>query len=134
LDHLSHLTAIGGAPLTSIVMEILIDLTGSKDSTAVMKRFNELLEFGTHPGGAPVGVGNWDAFEDCLRCLNEGGIYGKGKRVVFPCALTIQGYEAFEQHDPEGFAVLREILESKPDEYKHDDQELRVSFQPERAK
>ena len=112
------------------VMDILIDLSGLTDSTAVMKRFNETLEFGTHPGGAPVGVGNWNAFEDCLRCLDGGGIYGTGKPVVFPCALTIQGYEDFKNNDPEGFRVLKEILESKPDEYKDDDQELRVSFAP----
>ena len=129
--HIGHHWA---APVSPNVMDILIDLTGLKDSTAVMNRFNEILQFGTHPSGTPVGVGNWDAFEDCLRCLDEGGIYGTGKPIVFPCALTIRGCEGFEKHDPESFAVLKEILESKPDEYKRDGQDLRVSFEPERTK
>jgi hypothetical protein len=120
--------ALGPAPLSTNGMDLLIDISGLKDSTAVMQRFNETLQFGTHPNGAPVGVGNWDAFDDCLRCLEEGGIYGTGKPVLFPCVLIIQGYEAFKKHDPEGFVILKEILESKPDEYKQDNQELRVSL------
>ncbi|HZR17499.1 MAG TPA: barstar family protein [Verrucomicrobiae bacterium] len=109
-------------------MDILIDLSGLSDSVAVMERFGEILQFGTHENGAPVGVGNWDAFEDCLRCPDEGGIYGTGKRIEFPCPITVRGYEAFRNSDPVGFAILKEILDSKSDEYKHDDQDLRMSF------
>jgi hypothetical protein len=111
-------------------MEVIINISGLKDKAAVTRRFNEILGFGVHPNGVPVGVGNWDAFEDCLRCLDEGGIYGTGKKITFPCDLVIRGYETFKAHNPKEYAIFKEILEKKPDEYKQDNQELRVLFAP----
>src|SRR3989338_6594577 len=101
-------------------MEITINISGLKNNTDVMQRFNEVIEFGEHENGKPVGVGNWDAFSDCLRWLDEGGIYGTGRKVTFPCTLIIKRYSDFERTDPEGFAVLKEILEEKPALYKQD--------------
>jgi hypothetical protein len=63
--------------------------------------------------------------------LDGGGIYGTGRRIEFPCAITVRGYEAFQNSDPVGFAILKEILDSKSDEYKHDHQDLRIVICPE---
>ena len=111
-------------------MEIVIDLSGLNDASAVMHRFNENLGFGTHPNGKPVGVGNWDAFEDCMRCLDGGGIYGTGRMITFPCTLLISGHEEFARRRPEEFSIFTEILESKSSEYENDGLDLRVLFMP----
>lgn len=112
-------------------MKILIDLSNLKIEDEVMQRFNELLEFGIHENGELVGVGNWDAFNDCMRCLDDGGIYGTGKKITFPCQIIIKNYSDFEQNDPEGFKTLKEILKEKPEEYQKDNQELEIIFDPE---
>jgi hypothetical protein len=58
-----------------------------------------------------------------------GGIYGTGKKIAFPCNLIIRGYETFEKNNPRDFAIFKEILETKPEEYREDNQELGVIFE-----
>ncbi len=110
-------------------MEIIIDITGLKNEEEVSKRFNEILDFGTHKDGSAVGVNNWDAFNDCLSYLDVGGIYGTGRKITFPCTLIIKGYETFKQNHPKDYQIFRAILEEKPSLYQKDNQDLQVIFE-----
>lgn len=109
---------------------ILIDLSGLKSKNEVTEYFNKILEFGVHENGALVGVGNWDAFNDCMNCLDEGGIYGTGQKITSPCQMVIKNYVDFKQNDPEGFKILKEILEEKSPLYKKYNFELKIIFDP----
>ncbi len=55
---------------------------------------------------------NWDAFNDCLANIENGGIWGTAKKIQFPLRLVIHHSKQFEENHPGEFAILTEILNS----------------------
>ncbi|MFH1443633.1 MAG: barstar family protein [Candidatus Micrarchaeota archaeon] len=96
-------------------MEIHVDLFGCKDSEDVQLRFGEIFQFGGPKGNIAakadvmdIGWGiNWDAFIDCLRDLEVGGIWGSAKKVVFPLKIKILNYQEFLALDTKGFQIFK---------------------------
>ncbi len=117
-------------------MEIHVDLFGCKDSEGVLLRFGEILQFGGSKGNIQAksgvkGIGwgiNWDAFNDCLRDLEVGGIWGSATKIEFPLKLLIHNHINFSKSDPKGFSILKEILEAHQVEYKKNRKSLQVVF------
>lgn len=106
-------------------MEIHIDLFGCKESEDVLLRFGEILQFGGPKGNSHVksilgntGWGlNWNAFNDSLRYLEVGGIWGSSTKIEFPLKLIIHNYLTFSKNEPKKFGILKEILEDHQKEY-----------------
>jgi hypothetical protein len=117
-------------------MEIRVDLFGCKDSKDVLLRFGEILQFGGPKGNVParaninnIGWGiNWNAFNDSLRDLEVGGIWGSAKKVEFPLKLIISNYQDFSKSEPKEFKILKEILEEHQKEYVKEGKKLQVVF------
>ncbi len=117
-------------------MEIHIDLFGCKDKEDVLLRFGEILQFGGPKGNLPVrakvkkkGWGiNWDAFNDCLRSLDVGGILGSAERIKFPLKITISNYQEFSKEEPKGFEILKEILEENQKKYSREGKKIQIVF------
>lgn len=102
-------------------MEINIDLQHAKNTEVVLSVFSKKL-FG--------GWGtNWDAFNDCMRYLDVGGIDGHAPKLHFPIKLIIKNYEAFEENDPKNFGILKEIMVDQEKEWKDDGEDLTVIFE-----
>jgi hypothetical protein len=99
-------------------MEIQVDLFGCKDDEDVLLRFGEILQLGGRKGNVQakaevMGKGwgiNWSAFNGSLRDLEVGGIWGASEKIYFPLRLVIHNYADFSKTDPEGFKILKEIL------------------------
>jgi hypothetical protein len=95
-------------------MEIHIDLFGCKDKEDVFTRFGEILQFGGPKGNVKIGTNdmisgwgmNWAAFYDCLKSLEEGGIYGSAKKIKFPLKLVVHNFEDFKLNSPKDFEIL----------------------------
>ena len=117
-------------------MEIHIDLFGCNDSEDVLLRFGEILQFGGPKGNVRtkanvnnIGWGiNWDAFNDCLRDLEVGGIWGSAKKIEFPLKLVIKNFKDFSKNEPNGFKTLKEILEEHQKEYAKKDKKFQIIF------
>ena len=118
-------------------MDICVDLFGCKTGDDVLLRFGEILQFGGYPKGnvkaiaSVIGKGwgiNWDAFNDCLRDLEAGGIWGSAEKIRFPLAIVIRNYEEFKKNVPQEFSILKDILLMQQEEYKKEGKRLDVKF------
>lgn len=100
-------------------MKIKIDLKGLKTEDAVLHKFGELFEFGGPNGNISTGATNerkgwglnWDAFNDSLYLIEEGGIWGTSKQFKFPLEIELSNLEEFKNNDPKSFKILMEILD-----------------------
>jgi hypothetical protein len=109
-------------------MEIHIDLLGCADSKSVLLKIGEVLQLGGPDGNHPVeavnaGEGwgvNWDALNDSLSSLDEGGIWGNSKKPEFPLNITFENYDEFSKNDKDGFKILKEICKDTSAKYKKD--------------
>jgi hypothetical protein len=117
-------------------MEIHVDLFGCKDEEDVLLRFGEILQLGGYKGNVKakadvMGEGwgiNWDAFNDSLRSLEDGSIWGTSEKIHFPLKLVIHNYADFSKSDSDGFRILKEILSSQQEEYNKDGKRLEIIF------
>lgn len=117
-------------------MKINIDLFGCNDGKDVLLRFGEILQFGGPKGNIPtranvnkIGWGiNWDAFNDCLRDLEVGGIWSNAKKMEFPLKIIVSNYQDFSKSEPKGFNILKEILEEHKKEYSKKGKKFEVVF------
>ncbi len=117
-------------------MEISIDLFGCKDNDDVLVRFGEILQFGGPKGNVTAMAGvinrgwgiNWNAFNDCLRDLEVGGIWGSAKKIEFPLKLFITNYQDFSKSEPEGFKILQRILGDHQKKYVNDGKKFEVTL------
>lgn len=117
-------------------MKIVVDLSGLRTKEEILHKFGEIFEFGGPGGNIPPssltpekGWGfNWDAMNDCFRYLDVGGILGTSKEFSFPLEIEISNYQEFKEANPEGFRVLKEILEDLPKAYEQDEKVIKVIF------
>ena len=115
-------------------MEIHVDLFGCRNKLDVLLRFGEILQFGGPKGNVPAksdimdkGWGlNWDAFNDCLRDLETGGIWGTSEKVRFPFTLIIHNYGEFAKN--QDFKILKDILKDQQEDYNNQGKEFEVIF------
>ena len=100
--------------------DIVVDLAGLRSEKDVLLAFGSAFEFGG-PGGnksaARAGPGegwgmNWNAMNDSICFLREGGIWGTSRRFHFPLTLRILNSDGFRVTDPRGFSILLDILET----------------------
>lgn len=96
---------------------VVISLAGC-DKESCLSRFGEALEFGGGPNREvqedeeeeeeEEGWGmNWDAMFDCLKSLEEGGIWGTSRSFRFPLHLQVQQPDALSEKE---YQILLEIL------------------------
>jgi hypothetical protein len=125
-----------GRSLKSDNIEIHVDLFGCKDSEDVLLRFGEIFQFGGPKGNIQtkanvndIGWGiNWDAFNDCLRDLEVGGIWSSAKKIEFPLKLRIHNYQIFSKFESEGFKTLNEILKEHQVKYQEEGKSFQIIF------
>jgi hypothetical protein len=102
-------------------MDVVIDLKGCKDEKSVLLKFGEVLVLGGPDGNIPAqadvnGKGwgiNWDALNDSLKELENGGIWGTSPKFQFPLKITVKNYQEFKKNQPDKFQILMEILASQ---------------------
>ncbi len=98
---------------------VRIDLSHVSTEAEVLDAFGEALQFGGPDGNAPAagaahGSGwgkNWDAFADCMSCLDAGGIWGTAPKVEFPLVLELASFETYESNGKPAWPMLRACLE-----------------------
>jgi hypothetical protein len=105
-------------------VDLHVDLFGCKDDEDVLLRFGEILQFGgpkrnfscvaSERGGWGV---NWDAFNDCWRYIEIGGIWCESEKVVFPLTLHVYNVGAFATASPKGYEIMLDILNGHVGEY-----------------
>lgn len=113
-----------------------VDLNGLSDSKDVLLKFGEVFEFGGPDGniqaskevdGKGWGI-NWNAFNDCLRYLEDGGIWLTSKKFEMPLEIRVMHSDAFEKHDPTSFKVMQDILSLQQKEYEKLGKRLIVTY------
>lgn len=117
-------------------MKVIVDLSRLRTKGEILRKFGEVFEFGGPEGNIPPsmlteGKGwgiNWDAMNDCLRYLEEGGIWGTSKKFSFPLEIEVSNYKEFKDAEPEGFQILKEILDHQTKEHKRDEKVMKVVF------
>lgn len=112
-------------------MQVIVDLKGLTTDEEILYKFGEVFELGGPDTNQTLtnssGWGqNWDALNDSLSHLNTGGIWGTGKKFTFPLVIEIQNSEEFQKNSTKGFLILKDILNTKVEEYKNHDQSLLV--------
>jgi RNAse (barnase) inhibitor barstar len=95
-----------------------IDLQDVTDKTSLFKRFDEILIVQNWGH-------NWDALNDCLRDLNEGGFT---KKYEFPLTLEFKNWEIFSHNSPDDFRIFKDILSRQVFEHKNCGEELTIFF------
>jgi hypothetical protein len=88
-------------------MTIAADLDNTDSAEIVL----EILGAACGYDSAAVWGRNWDAFNDILRHLETGGIWGMNKPYGFPLLFNVSNFESFQAKWPEKFKILVEILE-----------------------
>jgi hypothetical protein len=108
-------------------MDFHIDLFGCKDDKDVLLRFGEILQFGGPKRNVPCTPGerggwglNWDAFNDCWRDIEVGGIWCESENITFPLKLHLYHVDAFANASPKGYASMLKILNIHRSEYAND--------------
>lgn len=103
---------------------LTIDIQGEHSKANVLAAMGEALQLGGPGGNHPVRAGeefgwgmNWDALFDSLLYLDSGGIWGTSPVIEFPLELVISGTGAFARHNPDAFAVLKDVLEQTRETY-----------------
>lgn len=117
-------------------MKTVVDLSGLKTSGEVLSRFGEIFEFGGPNGNIKIstteqrnGWGlNWDAFNDSLRYLEKGGIWGTSKKFEFPLEIELINSGEFQNDDPKSFDILKDIMRNRAEEYAKKDKMLTVKY------
>jgi hypothetical protein len=94
-------------------MEFRIDLNNESDEREILQILGEALGYSD---GKFWGK-NWDAFNDILRYLNVGGIWGDNKIISSPIVLYISNFQNFKIQAPQRFVILKEILEETKQRY-----------------
>ncbi|MDP1813343.1 MAG: barstar family protein [Leadbetterella sp.] len=87
-------------------MEIKIDLKNASSKEDVLQILGEVLGYDETKSWGK----NWDAFNDILRYLDKGGIWGTNEVFVFPVALLISNFQTFKSQASNDFAILEDIL------------------------
>lgn len=91
--------------------EIVIDIKGCDNSEKVLRKIAEVLKFADWFGF------NWDALEECVRCLNETSNLKEGvKPYNFPLKLIFTNVKDFKNHPK--FHILVDILKDAKKLYK----------------
>jgi hypothetical protein len=106
-------------------MELHVDLFGCKDDEDVLFRFGEILQFGGPKMNRPSSIAgqrggwgvNWDAFNDCWRDVEVGGIWCESEKLTFPLVLNIYHVEAFAIASPKGYSIMLDILKNHASAY-----------------
>ena len=107
-------------------MKILIDLSGLKTEEEVLRKWGDVFNFG---GADEKGWGlNWDAFNDCLRELEDGGIWGTSKKFTFPLEIEIANYKEFKNADAKEFDIMKDILQYQMEEYSKQHKMLKIHY------
>lgn len=118
------------------VAKQIVDLKNSDDAKEVLLAFGEAFEFGGPDGNVSAiknvddkgwGV-NWNAFNDCLRYLEDGGIWLTSKKFPMPLEIQIINFHNFEKHDPSGFQIMKDILSGHEKEYGQKGKHLKVTY------
>ncbi len=117
-------------------MKVVVDLLGLKTERDVLLKFGEVFEFGGPDGNIPArgnvhGIGwgcNWDAMNDSLYSLEEGGIWATSKKFSFPLEIEVTNFKEFEENDPRRFQTLKEILDTHINEYQKEGKVMSVTF------
>ncbi len=105
-----------------MIKELNIDLKQVKNKEQVLKIFEESFILGSDWGR------NWDALQDYLCYLEDGGIFGTGYKFDLPFSINILNYSEFKKNDPVEFEILREIMNTVVDIYKINNKILKIAF------
>jgi len=100
-------------------MQLTIDLLNVRDKTSLLTYLDETLfikDWGR----------NWDALNDCLHDLSEGGFTEK---YDFPLSIQVVNLEMFKTKNPDDFKIFEKILLDQVDSHKNEGLELIVSFE-----
>jgi hypothetical protein len=106
---------------------IVIDLQFTRTTDELLDLFGAVFEFGGPNDRNPDRMVSADqrgwgrnlaALNDCLSCLDSGGIWGTSRKVRFPLTVEISNWSAYQSANPGEWETLLEILESKRDMYK----------------
>jgi hypothetical protein len=112
-------------------MQIIVDLDKLTTDKEVLHKFGEVFELGgpatDQTLGDRSGWGqNWNALNDSLSYLAVGGIWLTSKKFTFPLVVEIQNSEEFQKNNPKGFSILKDVLDTKIEQYKNYGQILEV--------
>ena len=98
---------------------VVVDLSDVASKYALLTTLGAALDLGGPNGNVPVahskagrGWGmNWDALEDSLRELHNGGIWGTARRIAFPFVLRFMNSGLLLDADPATVNSLKAILD-----------------------
>lgn len=98
-------------PSAKLNMKKIIDLKGLETKNEVLEKFSKELEFGVYENGELVASDNLDAFEDSMRLLEEGGVFGTGVKLTFPLEIVVNGAQDFKTNSPDDFVTFKDVLD-----------------------
>lgn len=115
---------------------VSIDLGGITTKEALLERLGASLELGGPAGNHRVesplaGEGwglNWDALNDSLRELENGGIWGTSTTHSFPLRLKFVNVGLLRKNCAKEFSVLEEILGNVKAYYRKDGKQFEYEF------
>jgi RNAse (barnase) inhibitor barstar len=119
-----------------IMDTIIIDFKDKISKTDILKELGEKLDFA---GQSEVpnknllneqtwGM-NWDALNDCLRNLEDGGIWGNSHKWGFPLVLKMKNIAQFKTQHPQEFQTLLEILDDTKQFYAENDKDFQFHIE-----
>ncbi len=108
--------------------QVVIDLIGLENKEKVLIKLGEIFKFNEEDiHGRSWGM-NFDALDDCLGELPNGGIFGTGNKFEFPLTVVFENYQKFKEKDPDSFKIIKEIFEENSREYWKDGREFSIQF------
>jgi hypothetical protein len=119
------------------VGEILtIDLSEIRTEDDLLDLLGVELELGGPDGNCHVSAGNagrgwgknWNALNDSLRYLPDGGIWGTSRRFAFPLHIEFVNVAAYRFSDKADYSTLVDILSSTQRCYAKERQTFSFSF------
>lgn len=98
---------------------VTVSLSGCSAKQDIFVRFGEIFEFGgpnaNHLVRKNTGWGmSWDALQDSLREVGNGGIWGTSKRFQFPLHVQI---EHCRRMDSTALDTLKDVLQQAQEEH-----------------
>lgn len=105
-------------------MEIITNLNNEPDEKSVLQILGMALGYTDDKFWGK----NWDAFNDILRYLDKGGIWGDNQIFSFPLVLQISNFQNFQSQAPQKFAIFNEILAETKQNYAKDGRTFDYKF------
>jgi len=94
--------------MTSEGESLVIELGTIRSSAQLLQLLNQTLALGESPGGGA----DWNTLCDSFTYLGTGGVWGNGRKFLFPLHFNFTGSDLCRRADPAGFSMLSVTLES----------------------